>query len=499
VRITYTWPGAADDYDIFVRKGAPDGPLVDSSASSSQPEIVNIEPFGTGVGTGVFYARAVYFAVVPLAPPLEYQYTATATVIDQANQAPAPTCAALTETGNLPPIVNAGADFKIPGRTPFALTAAGTDPNNDPLTYCWEEADLAPGFKDANTPDDGMNPIIRSYPPNPSPTRIIPRWNELLANQTQTRSEKLPTTNRELKFNVTARDNRFGGFGMDEMKIDVIDSGTGFAVTAPNAAGVTYAGGSTQTVTWNVANTTAAPIGTTHVNILLAPTATPEGGPSFPIVLAANTPNDGSEAVTIPMVNTSTARIMVQAVGNIFFDISDNNFAITAPPVQLTGAASRKVHGSTPYNVTLPLVGPRGIECRSGGPNNQHTVVFTFDQPVVSVGNAAVSEGAVASSGINPSNPNEYIVELAGVQSGRNITTTLNNVNGSATASVTFGVLLGDTTGNGVVNSSDITQTKAQSGVPVSASNFRLDVTVSDSINTSDVGVVKSQSGTSIQ
>jgi len=500
VRITYDWPNITDDYDIYVRKGSSTGPIVDQSPTGNKPEIVNIEPSATGVGIGAFAARSVYFAVVPLPQPELYQYTATAVVIDQANQGPAPTCAALTETGNLPPTVNAGADYKIPGRTPFALTAAGTDPNADPLTYCWEESDLAPGSKDANTPDDGMNPIIRSYPPNASPTRVIPRWTELLANQTQTRSEKLPTTNRELKFNVTARDNRFGGFGMDEMKIDVIDSGAGFEVTAPNATGITYAGGSTQTITWNVANTTAAPISTTNVNILLAPSTTAPGGPSFPIVLAANTPNDGSEAVTIPMVNTSDARVMVQAVGNIYFDISNENFTITAPPVQFTGAASRKIHGTTPYDIPLPLVGPTGIECRTGsGDGNQHTVVFTFDSPILSVGSAGATEGNVVSSGVNPANPREYIVELAGVQSGQNLTVTLNNVNGSASASVTFGVLLGDTTGNGAVNSSDIAQTKAQSGIPVSGSNFRTDVTVSDSINSSDVSVVKSKSGTSIQ
>ena len=500
VKITYNWPNGTDDYDIYVRKDSSTGPIVTQSATGDRPEIVNIVPSATGVGIGAFAARAVYFAVVPLPLPELYQYTAVAEVRDQGNTGPAATCAMVTETGNLPPTVNAGLDYKIPGRTPFALTAAGMDANSDPLTYCWEEADLAPGFKNANSPDDGMNPIIRSYPPNPSPTRIIPRWSELLANQTQTRGEKLPTTNRELKFNVTARDNRFGGFGMDQMKIDVIDSGAGFEVTAPNTTGITYAGGSTQTITWNVANTTAAPISTTHVNILLAPNATPQGGPSFPIVLVANTPNDGSEAVTLPMVNTTEARIMVQAVGNIYFDISNENFTITAPPVQFTGAVSRKIHGTTPYDIPLPLSGQPGIECRTGsGDGNQHTIVFTFNNPVLSVGSAGVTEGNVVSSGVNPSNPNEYIVELAGLQSGRSVTATLNNVNGSGSAAVTFGVLLGDTTGNGAVNASDVTQTKSQSGNPVTGANFRTDVTVSDSINASDVGLVKSKSGTSIQ
>jgi transposase-like protein len=46
--------------------------------------------------------------------------------------------------------------------------------------------------------------------------------------------------------------------------------------------------------------------------------------------LAASTPNDGTETLTIPNTATSTARIKIESVGNIFFDISNTNFTITA-------------------------------------------------------------------------------------------------------------------------------------------------------------------------
>ena len=59
-------------------------------------------------------------------------------------------------------------------------------------------------------------------------------------------------------------------------------------------------------------------------------------------------------------------------------------------------------------------------------------------------------------------------------------------------------MLLGDTTGNRTVISSDIGLTKAQSGAPISAANFRTDVTVNGSINSSDIGLVKSNSGTAL-
>jgi hypothetical protein len=353
VKITFNWPNATDDYDFYVRKDSPTGPIVDESAGGDRPEIVELVPEATGVGTGLFAVRGVYFSVVPLVLPELYQYTAEAVVTDQSNPGAAPTCAVVTDTGNNPPTVNAGADYKIPARTPFVLTAAGSDPDGDPLTYCWEEADLGPNPKDANLPDDGVNPIFRSFLPKPNPTRTLVRWQELLVNLTQTRGEKLPTTTRDLNFRVTARDNIFGGHGFDDMKINVLDSGAGFAVTSPNTA-VTLPGGGNHVVTWNVANTTGADINTANVNILLSINAVigPDGeDPTFPIVLAANTPNDGTEAVTIPNIGTAKARVMVQAVGNIYFDISDVDFTITGPAPSPTPTPSP---GATPTPTPTP-------------------------------------------------------------------------------------------------------------------------------------------------
>ncbi|HKQ40687.1 MAG TPA: M12 family metallo-peptidase [Verrucomicrobiae bacterium] len=321
VRITFNWPGAADDYDIYVHKGGVDGPIVDDAVTGNNPEVINFSPNQSTVGTGTFTVHVVYFAVV--FNPLGFQYNAVASAIGAGGGGGNPTCAVLTATGNNPPTVNAGPDFKIPARTPFALTASGTDPDGDPLTYCWEEADLAPGAKDANAQDDGANPIFRSFPPTTSTTRIFPQLSDLLLNRSDTIGEHLPITTRELNFVVTGRDNKFGGFGQDSTKINVIDSGQGFAVTAPNT-GIIWSGGSAQNVTWNVANTTGPEISTTNVNIWLSL----DGGQSFHILLAGNTPNDGSEPVTVPYVNNSTARVKVEAVGNIYFDISNANFTI---------------------------------------------------------------------------------------------------------------------------------------------------------------------------
>ena len=68
----------------------------------------------------------------------------------------------------------------------------------------------------------------------------------------------------------------------------------------------------------------------------------------------------------------------------------------------------------------------------------------------------------------------------------------------TSNVNIPMGVLLGDTSGNGSVNASDVSLTKLKSGQAIDASNFRADVTVNGSINASDVSSVKLKSGTGL-
>jgi hypothetical protein len=96
---------------------------------------------------------------------------------------------------------------------------------------------------------------------------------------------------------------------------------------------------------------------------------------------------------------------------------------------------------------------------------------------------------------------NVVTVNLTGVTNAQTIIVTLSGVNDGVNMGdvvVPMSVLQGDTSGNGTVSGTDVSETKLQSGQAVTASNFREDVVVSGGINGSDVAAVKLKSGTAL-
>ncbi len=239
------------------------------------------------------------------------------------------TCAVTTATGNTAPTVTSPGNFTIPKNTPFSLTALASDPNGDSITYSWEEYDLgAATTATPNTDADGVpKPILRNFLPTATGTRIFPALQHILnsANVPPTfgggamTGELLPAISRAMVFQVVARDNRANGGGINTATSTVTVDGAApaFAVLSPND-NFSIQRLTMYNVTW-VASGPAA-----NVKISLST----DGGNTFPTVLAASTANDGSESVLIPDMLTTTGRIKIEAVGNIYFDISDNNFSI---------------------------------------------------------------------------------------------------------------------------------------------------------------------------
>ncbi len=235
-------------------------------------------------------------------------------------------CAVTTSTGNMPPVVNAGADYVIPKSTPFVLTGTASDANGDALTYCWEQVDIGGSFGVWNAPS-GDAPIFRSFSPVSTGIRFFPKLSDQIGNTT-TIGEVLPSYARTMHFRLTARDNRAGGGGVcyDENVVTVANSGP-FTVSYPNASGIVWNVNEFQTVTWNPAGTAAAPVNCANVSIQLST----DGGNTFPITIISSTPNDGMEEIHVPNNVSATCRIRVIAAGNIFYDMSNANFRIQNP------------------------------------------------------------------------------------------------------------------------------------------------------------------------
>lgn len=238
-----------------------------------------------------------------------------------------PSVGTRTSTGNAIPIVDAGEDYAVPLGTPFTLTATGFDSDTeDVLTYSWEPINGKGPQKSLATADNGVSAAFQSRVPTTSPERTFPQLTDLLAN-TPAPGEKLPTVARTVDFRVTVRDNRSGGgaINTDDMRLKFVNTGAPFQVTSPNDANVRWTTHSTQLVTWYVAGTAGNGINTSHVNIRLST----DGGLTFPILLASAVPNSGAHLVDVPATAaTTSARIRVEPVGNIYFDISDFDFTI---------------------------------------------------------------------------------------------------------------------------------------------------------------------------
>jgi hypothetical protein len=238
-------------------------------------------------------------------------------------------CPVITPLSNAAPVASvAASSYTIPASTPFFLTCSATDSNTNNLTYTWEQLDAAPSISTPPSAAATSGPNFRSFPATSKPTRYFPNLTAVLTGTTPA-YEVLPSVSRSMHFTVNVRDNAAGNGCNAQASITVNTNASGgpFAVTSQNTpVSLTANGTSTFTVTWNVANTAGAPFNTTHVDILFSA----DQGNNFNYTLLSATPNDGTETITIPNIPTGAGRIMIRAVGNIFFNVNTANITITS-------------------------------------------------------------------------------------------------------------------------------------------------------------------------
>ncbi|WP_299012708.1 reprolysin-like metallopeptidase [uncultured Polaribacter sp.] len=267
-------------------------------------------------------------------------------------------CATLTANGNSAPVANAGLDVSIPKSTPFVLTATATDADGlSALTYNWEQVDIEIGLMPPQS-TNSVGPMFRSLPSKTDPKRYFPEFSNVVANETST-WEVLPDVERSLNFSLLVRDNDINGgaTSRDNILVSVVDA-IPFEVTSQTTAEI-WDAGATETVTWSKGTSDIAPINCKTVNIRLST----DGGLTFPFLLKENTPNDGTEIINIPNNITTSARILIEAADNIFYNINSTNFTIrsTAPSFILSNtsgnlAACNSGNATTAYTLNLDFI-----------------------------------------------------------------------------------------------------------------------------------------------
>jgi subtilisin-like proprotein convertase family protein len=235
-------------------------------------------------------------------------------------------CSVNSNNNNSAPVIQPIPNYTIPRSTAFILPGNATDADGDALTYCWEQIDNQVSTQPPVSTATG-GPNFRSISPQTNPDRYIPTMPTILTGATANTWEVVPSVARTMNFALTVRDNEVvnGGQTARANMTVTTAAGTGpFVVNTPNT-NVSWLAGSNQTVTWDVAGTTANGVNCANVDIYLSQ----NGGSSFQILLASKVPNDGSETVSIPATTGTQNRIMVKGNKNIFLDVSNTNFTVT--------------------------------------------------------------------------------------------------------------------------------------------------------------------------
>ncbi len=407
---------------------------------------VNAEP---GSGTTIMGYAGITGAndVQDHSDPYFHYYS----ILQVSNHIGSRTCDDESAIANNPPTSNAGANMTIPQGTAYVLRGAGTDPDGgDVLTYTWEQIDSGRQRNTEFGPTRTTGGLVRSRPPSTNPNRIIPIMSRVLSgNLTETSPvetvdntswETVATVSRTMNFALTVRDrSEAGGIGQNpqndyDTMVVTVDGSSGPFTVSSQTSNVTWTGGTTETITWNVAGTNAGSVNTPNVNILLST----DGGNTFPTVLASNVPNDGSHDITVPNSATSQARIWVEGAGNLFFAVNSSNFTI------VEGNGFVMNFASTSETVCAPADGVFNFTYNTIGGFSETTTFSALNAPagtsVVFSPTTANSDGTAVTmtvSGTGSATPGSYPITVQGSSTSETNTTDVT----LAIQSSTFGTI----------------------------------------------------------
>ena len=250
-------------------------------------------------------------------------------------------CQSSIEIENRPPVVSAGENISIPKGTAYELRAIGSDPDNDQLTYCWEQLNNGLITYSNFGPTVLSGSTNRSFPPTTNPNRTVPSMTNVLAGKlTQTNPQtpfewqSVSTVQRNLLWGVTVRDRTLtsediGQTAQDNKTVSVVESAGPFRVLSQNSNTTVWLAGANEVIRWDVANTNLAPINTERVSVYLSL----DNGKNFSTLLASNTLNDGQLDFVVPgNISSTNARIKIVPENNIYFAVNSERFSILERP-----------------------------------------------------------------------------------------------------------------------------------------------------------------------
>lgn len=299
---------------------------------------VNMEPASGSTIMG--YAGIVAGANVQMHSDA---YFHVASILQVEDNLSTTTCDIETTVTNNPPVIGALTDYTIPKGTAFVLTATATDPENNPMTYTWEQFDSGSTPVTGVTGNNATGALFRSLTPTANGnTRYFPKFSSVLAGNLTVPADWETVSNvaRATNFVLTVRDNN-PVLTSQQTQSDIV------TVTVGNNGPFRIS--STQVyhnlsapLLWDAAGTAAAPYNAANVKI----DYTTDNGTTWS-VLSASTPNDGAENFTFPAaLNGQNIKVRISAIGNIFYTIKQV-LVTAAAPCSTTAPANIVVSGIT--------------------------------------------------------------------------------------------------------------------------------------------------------